>query len=428
MKNYFYITFVLLLITLLSCNKEGKTLKLMKVTEYNSSKISNTAFTKILKVKANIDLDIDYTLSEDIALQKLSDREVDLVIIPNNATSTDMSIKAILPLLPRTLVILTNKNVDDRSLSDILENGIVYFEELSRLDSLFFKKIFNNYNINENKINSLLGTKELNITKKTDSLRVYVGLTHLNNLIVKKLAREGWSFFSLGDVNQFGKGSEVEGFTMMNMSVKPFIIPKSLYRGRPRKPILTVTIYDILISRKDVSNELIYELTKTIIENRSRLIQMNPVYNLLDFNYDRQDLSFPLHKGAIQFLDRNEPPVWSKYIKIIWPLISISVVLFGIIASLRTRFKRRKKQNIEMYYNTLLEIRGKADEAVDVDSLVTLLKELKLLRSEAMKSLANKKLDSGESFNIFLALFNDTKTELIDDIKEIRLKSDKNKT
>ena len=81
-----------------------------------------------------------------------------------------------------------------------------------------------------------------------------------------------------------------------------------------------------------------------------------------------------------------------------------------------------------MYYNTLLEIRGKADEAVDVDSLVTLLKELKLLRSEAMKSLANKKLDSGESFNIFLALFNDTKTELIDDIKEIRLKSDKNKT
>ena len=80
-----------------------------------------------------------------------------------------------------------------------------------------------------------------------------------------------------------------------------------------------------------------------------------------------------------------------------------------------------------MYYNTLLDIRAKADEAIDVDSLIILLKELKTLRSKAMISLANKKLDPGESFNIFLALFNDTKMEIIDDIKEIRLKSQENK-
>lgn len=34
-----------------------------------------------------------------------------------------------------------------------------------------------------------------------------------------------------------------------------------------------------------------------------------------------------------------------------------------------------------MYYNTLLEIRAKADEAIDVDSFIGLLKELKTLRS-----------------------------------------------
>lgn len=65
----------------------------------------------------------------------------------------------------------------------------------------------------------------------------------------------------------------------------------------------------------------------------------------------------------------------------IWPLISISVIVFGIFVSIRQRLKRRKKQNIEMYYNTLLEIRAKADEAIDVDSFIGLLKELKTLRS-----------------------------------------------
>jgi hypothetical protein len=313
------------------------------------------------------------------------------------------------------------------SIKDLFEKGHVYFEDRSRLDSIIFRKLYYNFDIDESKIQTNL-IEELIINKKSKDLEVYVGLTHVNNLEVKKLTNLGWHFFSLDNIDNYRKGSRIEGFTMMNSSGYPFVIPMSLYKGKPKKSILTYAINDILICRADLDVNIAYNITQTIIENKSHLSEMNPVYNLLNFDYDSQVLSFPKHKGTKKFLNRNEPPVWSKYVKMIWPLISISVVLFGIMASLRQRLKRRKKQNIEMYYNTLLEIRGKADEAVDIDSLVTLLKELKLLRSEAMKSLANKKLDSGESFNIFLALFNDTKTELIDDIKEIRLKSDKNKT
>ncbi|MCD6543445.1 MAG: hypothetical protein J7K34_02945, partial [Flavobacteriaceae bacterium] len=63
----------------------------------------------------------------------------------------------------------------------------------------------------------------------------------------------------------------------------------------------------------------------------------------------------------------------------------------------------------------------------DAGNLIEILKELKVLRSQAMKSLADKKLDPGESFNIFLALYNDTKNELVDDLREIRLKDQENK-
>ena len=75
-----------------------------------------------------------------------------------------------------------------------------------------------------------------------------------------------------------------------------------------------------------------------------------------------------------------------------------------------------------MYYNNLLQIRDKAEVAVDIDAFVNILKELKILRSQAMKSLANKKLDSGESFNIFLALYNEVRSELTENIRDLRNK------
>ena len=428
MKKFTSIIIVFILFALVSCDQKNKTLKLLKVTEYSSSKVSDSALRKILKKKYNLDVKIDYTLSADSALKQLLDKKVDLVIIPNNARNEDMRIKAIIPLLPRVLMIMTSENMKDRSLKDILENETVYFEDRSRLDSIFFERFFYSFNIDESKIDSKLASTELKIDEKLDGLKVYIGLMHLNNVEVKNLIHHDWLFFPLDDIDNYGKGSKIEGFALMNMSIKPFIIPRSIYKGKPDNSVLTVSLNDILITRSDVSNDLIYGITKTLYDNRSRLIQMNPVYNLLDFNYDRQDLSFPLHKGAIQFLDRNEPPVWSKYVKIIWPLISISVVLFGILASLRTRFKRRKKQNIEMYYNTLLDIRSKSETATEEDAYFEILKELKVLRSQAMKSLADKKLDSGESFNIFLALYNDTKNDLIEDIRDVRTRAQENKS
>ena len=427
MKRHHYFFIVFILLSFFSCNEKKQSLKLIKVTEYSSTKVSDSSLLKVLKKKYNLDVDIEYTLSEDYALKQLSDKKADLVIIPNNATSEDMTIKAIIPLLPRVLMIMTNKNVKDRSLKDILENGTVYFEDRSRLDSVFFDKLFYSFNIDENKIDSKLGSTELKINEKSDSLKVYVGLMHLDNDDVRELIHQDWLFFSLDDIDNYGKGSKIEGFALMNMSIKPFIIPRYIFKGKPDNSVLTISINDILITRSDVQNEIINGITKTLYNNRSRLIQMNSVYNLLDFNYDHHDLSFPLHKGAIQFLDRNEPPVWSKYVKMIWPLISISVVLFGVFASFRTRFKRRKKQNIEMYYNSLLDIRSRSEESIDTDIIVDILKELKAVRVEAMKSLADKKLDPGESFNIFLALYNDTKIDLIENLKEIRLKSQENK-
>ncbi len=426
-KSLYNISIIsLLILVLFSCSKEKHTLKLLKVSEHSTSKVNDTALKKILNDEEGILIDTEYTLSEDFALEQLKERKVDLVIIPNNITSNESNFKTIIPLLPRFLMILTNHPTEIKNLNELFNSGTIYFEDQSRLDSLFFKSLYYNFNIDENKIQSEI-FNEIELEKKSDSLKIYVGLTHLDNPLIKRLTFQDWSLFSLGNVDNFGKGSKVEGFTMMNMSVYPFIIPMHIYKGKPEKSILTIAIKDILIARSDLSNQIVYNIVEALNEHRSRIIQLDKIFNLLDFDFEKQVLSFPLHDGARHYLDKNEPPVWSKYVKMIWPLISISVVVFGILVSFRNRFRRRKKQNIEMYYNSLLDIRDKSEAVTDTDTLIEILKELKGLRSQAMKSLADKKLDSGESFNIFLALYNDTKNDLVENLREIRLKDQENK-
>ncbi len=425
--NKFKYTFVIffVMIALFSCSKEKRSLKLLKVSEHSSSKVNDSALRNILNEEAGIILQTENTIDEDFALEQLKEGKVDLVIIPNNITNIESNFRTVIPLLPRFLMILTNQPTDYKNLNELLNDGIVYFEDQSRLDSLFFKNLYYNFNIDERKIRSK-SFDEIEFEKESDSLKVYVGLTHLNNPLIKNLTYHGWSLFSLGNVDNYGKGSKVEGFTLMNMSVYPFVIPMHIYKGKPEKSILTIAIKDILIARTDLSNQIVYDIVEALTEHRSRIIQLDNNFNLLDFDYDKHVLSFPIHDGTRHYIDKNKPPLWSKYVKMIWPLISISAVLFGIFASFRNKYKRRKKQNIEMYYNSLLDIRSKSEEAIGVDNLVDILKELKAVRAEAMKSLANKKLDSGESFNIFLALYNDTKTDLIENLKEIRLKIQEN--
>lgn len=419
MRKYYYFFIAFYLISFYSCNEEKTSLKLLKVEEHSSSKIRDSSLLKILKIKYNLDLEVDYTLSEDFALDQLSNKKTDLVIIPNNATSKDMSIKSIIPLLPRVLIIMTNKNVNERSLKDILENGDVYFEDRSRLDSIFFDKLFYSFNIDKNKIDS---KPDLKIDKKSDSLKIYVGLIHLNNVEMRDLIHQNWSFFSLDDIDSFRKGSKTEGFTLMNRSVKPFIIPKSIIKGKPDNSVLTVSISDILISRSDIDNDVIYGITKTLYENKSRLIQMNSVYNLLDFNYGREDLSFPLHEGANNYLEREKPSIWMHYINMAWPILSILVIFIGGFTAFNRKWKKKNKESIENYYISLLDIREKSLLYSEKLKIEELLSEIKILRSKAIKALANNKFDSDKSFNIFLALYSEIKDDLVEHLNEIKKK------
>lgn len=421
MKLYkiFSVGMLLVLFGLVSCNSNNKKLTILKVTELGSAKLSDSALVKVLQNNDFPNINIEYSLFEDTALKRLRNNDVDFVIIPNNTPieDEDFEVRTIAPLLPRVLMILTYNIPEENSnnLKNLLENNKLVYENLSRLDSLFFKKLFFNYGIDEQKTQGI-PANSINIDLWDDSSFVFIGLTHLHNPLMKKLLNKGASIYSLDDISKLNSGSSTEGFCLDFPSASPFILPKSFYRGKPEHPVLTISILDILVCRKDLDENLVYDFTESLIEKKSQLVQYDNIYSMLKLKFEENYFSFPIHDGTLAFINKDKPPIWSRYASLIWPLVSMFAILFGLIASLHNGMKQRQKLRIETYYGALLHIRKSALK--DKNKTNNLLKSLEKIRSDAFDALSNDKLVANESFAIFLSLYSDIRQELKNNIPE----------
>ena len=193
-----------------------------------------------------------------------------------------------------------------------------------------------------------------------------------------------------------------------------------VYKSVPKSPVLTVAIKDILIARKELDAGIAYEIVETIVENKVRLIKMNDIYNIINFDFDEQIWAFPLHQGSLNYIEKDKPFAWVRWINILWPIISILVIFIGAFSSVRNKLRKRQRQNIEAYYISINEIKEKLILMVKHEEINDLLQELNDLKTKAIDTLANNKFDSGESFNIFLALYSELKNDLNERLKEIQ--------
>lgn len=406
------ITIFMLLIISVSCSNDKKELKMMKVTELSAAKISDSVLVQLLEHDINKPISIKYTLMEDSALKYLYADKVDLAILPNNTTGKqiDANLRAIAPLLPRILVIL-KKDVSDSvsGIKELFEGQTLIFEDLSRLDTVFFRNFFQSFDIEISKIHGI-NVNDINIDTWNDSSFVFVGLTHLHNPIMKKLLDRGAEFVPLDDVGNLGKGSAAEGFIIDFPSADTFVLPRSYYHGKPERPVLTISILDILVCLEDEDYNTVYQIAKNLVEKKAQLVREDNIYSMLPTDLKNQRISFPYHSATIAFINRDKPPIWSRYASIIWPIVSMMAILIGLIASMRQRIKMRQKHRIEIYYDALLRVRTKALEHKSFSK--NYLDQLDKIRLDAFKALSRDKLVANESFSIFLQLYHEIKKEI----------------
>lgn len=126
----------------------------------------------------------------------------------------------------------------------------------------------------------------------------------------------------------------------------------------------------ILIANSQVSTEAIYEMTKTIYENRQVLMNKMPLANEIsppDSNNGGSLL--PLHLGAANYYNRSEPDFFTKNSDLLGLVVTIVLAVLSWIWQLKEQFSRIQKNRSDFYNTELIQIMDDVSNSHDLDSL-----------------------------------------------------------
>ncbi len=175
------------------------------------------------------------------------------------------------------------------------------------------------------------------------------------------------------------------------------------------KALHTVAVDTLLATRKAVSENAIYELTRTLLEQKPRFVAISPaVFSGVSEDFDPLSLNFPLHPGTRRYLARDQPSPLERYAESINLLVYLAILLLTGLLGLTRWHARRNKDRIDGFYARILAIRRRAER----EPPEKLLYELHELELEAFESLIAEKLAADESFRILIELLTRAMAEL----------------
>jgi hypothetical protein len=268
--------------------------------------------------------------------------------------------------------------------------------------AVLIKNIFNFFGYDTSKYKPIYHPYGENLGEKSDLI---CSFTAFNQPYLNQLAQnDSLYFLQLDDISNLGKGSTAEALCKNIWTLNPYILPKYTYGSKPEKPILTVSSDAVLLCNSQLNTKLIQQITECILVNKSKLVKATPIFTTLSEEFDRERLTFPLHKGTQNFIERDVPTFLERYAEISSLIFSIIVVIIGGFASFARWNKQKKKERIDIYYRKNLDLRSKSDMVETINELNTLKYNLEMLRREAVSLLIDEKLSADESFSIFIEM------------------------
>ncbi|WP_137388436.1 TAXI family TRAP transporter solute-binding subunit [Rhodoligotrophos defluvii] len=85
-----------------------------------------------------------------------------------------------------------------------------------------------------------------------------------------------------------------------NPAYQPSVIPAGTYEGQPAD-VPAVAITNILVTREDLSEDTVYQLTKSMFDHLSDLVSAHSAAKGIDPNKAAKNLPIPLHPGAERY-------------------------------------------------------------------------------------------------------------------------------
>lgn len=395
---------------LLSCHQHGKRLVISGDIAEPQNEIINALVELINEQEhQHAILEVD-----ELALPNIDSMiagAYDMMIVDNNV-SYHKDVTVMIPLYPQILHILYKKSFSPTSIYELLENKKVYAGTQSASSYKLVQEIMYDFRIDKGSVEfvdvlDLFDAEVIILFSELISLQELVDLAE-------------YEFYSLGDIEQLGFGTTAEAIAMHHPQFQPFILPSYVYGSKNKEAILTISNEAMLVCHRNVDEDLVYNITKVIHENKQAMFGISPLlHEVFDRNYNVEELMFPLHPGARSFLDREKPSWVEKYSGTIGVLVTLLIAFMSGIFTLYNYRQLRKKDIIDTYYRQLIGIRNKMDSYDTSEQIKDRLDYIKSLQSETIDLVIREKLSANESYLVYMKLAQMIRQELVEKEKNL---------
>ena len=196
---------------------------------------------------------------------------------------------------------------------------------------------------------------------------------------------------------------QAQAMAQRRAALQVITLPRGLYAGSPALPehdTVSVAAARMLVTRRDVNAEIVNTLTSVLFGNRRDL----SIYSHLANFISKPDLDggtiLPVHPGAMNYYNRDQPTFLQENAEVIGVLFSIMAVLFSGVMWLRRRWLERQKGRADVYNLDLVDIARAARKAKAAGELAGLRKQLYAMLEQVVHDLDEDRID-GEGFTYF---------------------------
>lgn len=410
MKN-FSIAFFGMVVLLIgsSCNTNYK-LKLM-VPEEDEAAMKKIVNDINSHSRFEIELVTKDSITEVQAIDQLLEDEFDVTTVDNTLaySKSKRNIRTVIPFFHEVLVVLSKNQLEQSEVDSLIRAGdyLVLTKEVDELD--FYRRMIPNFTGD-----SILNYRLENHYNLKEDL-------NKNSLILFFSARENYELgkllfnkeaylYSLDYDKDVGQGSFIEGFCKEYKKTTPYVLSRYAFGITLDKPVFTLAVHELLVTKADLRSKVIYDLIETI--HHHHIVPIFESSNSYTFEVNHQDinLSFPFHQGTIDYLNRDKPSFVERYAEVMGFILSSFILLFGLIASLRATIQQRKKDRMDEYYRALLDLKENRS-SIDIKELRDKLTEMQKV---VFDLLIREKLSANNEFVIFMMLWDELHHELIE--------------
>ncbi|MEM7424651.1 MAG: TAXI family TRAP transporter solute-binding subunit [Pseudomonadota bacterium] len=194
--------------------------------------------------------------------------------------------------------------------------------------------------------------------------------------------------------------SQAKALQQRQPALQAGTIPLGAYRGRPPVPaedLPTVAVKLLLAVRDDVPENVVFALTSILFERRRELVTYEPLAGSVSEPARSAGTFVPLHAGARQFYDRNQPSFLQENAEPIALIVSIIVVLGSILMQLASL---RRKREMDRYNGELMALAEKARHAGSLETIDQCDEELSDFVPRIVAATRNGHI-SAEQFDLF---------------------------